>query len=69
MEVVLIPEIELEMILRELYGFSGKAVFFIQPSVAFYPTPFVLRCTQHIYQHEAMDLPAHASLEALGGLA
>ena len=30
--------------------------------------PFVLRCTKYIYQHEAINLPADAGLEGVGGL-
>ena len=68
MEVIL-PEIELEMTLAELYGSIGKEVFFVPTMLSsrFDLTPFVPRCTKYIYQHEAMNLPAHAGLEALGG--
>lgn len=71
MEVVLLPEIELEMTLRELYGSIGKKVFLISTNVelGFDLISFVPRCTKYIYQHETMNLPAHAGLEALGGLA
>ena len=70
MEVDL-PEIELEMTLSELYGSIGKEVFFVPTMLSsrFDLTPFVPRCTKYIYQHEAMNLPADAGLEAVGGLA
>lgn len=70
MEVIL-PEIELEMNLSELYGFVGKEVFYIPTMLSsrFDLRPFVLGCTKYIYQHEAMNLPADAGLEGIGGLA
>ena len=70
MEIIL-PEIELEMTLGELYASVGKEVFFVPTMLSsrFDLTPFVPRCTKYIYQHEAMNQPAHAGLEAVGGLA
>ena len=54
--------IELQMTLEKLSGPVGKAVFF-------FPIKFVSTCTKYTYQYEAMGLPAHAGLEAAGGLA
>ena len=70
MEVIL-PEIKLDMTLWELYGSVGKEVFFVPTMLSsrFDLTPFIPRCTKYIYQHEAMNQPAHAGLEAVGGLA
>lgn len=70
MEVIL-PEIELEMTLVDLYGSAGKEVFFVPTMLSsrFDLTPFVSRCSKYIYQHEAMNQPPDAGLEAVGGLA
>lgn len=70
MEIIL-PEIELEMTLADLYGSVGKEVFFVPTMLSsrFDLTPFVKRCSKYIYQHEAMNQPPHAGLEAVGGLA
>ena len=69
MEIIL-PEIELEMTLGELYGAIGKEIFIVPTMLSsrFDLTPYVPRCTKYIYQHEAMNQPAHAGLEAVGGL-
>ncbi|KAK4692905.1 hypothetical protein P7C71_g4388, partial [Lecanoromycetidae sp. Uapishka_2] len=66
-----IPKIELEMTLAEMYQDVRKEHIFVPTMLSsrFDLTPGISKCTKYIYQHEAMNLPAHTGLEGVGGLA